>query len=560
MQASGLLAALATILIPILSASLLFVGVQANSPQEQKQHQQEQEQFCSLNNQEKPPPSPPLPSEACFRAAVFEHYRKNLTDIRELVADSLAVYAKVAKLSSQNGANIVVFPEDGIFMGSKEQVLPVLTEIPDPSKLTSLNNNPCVQRKLYESSEILTNLSCIARENNLYVVANFGTKQTCPPGELVGDQICPQIGQFTLNTDVVLDPRGNFIKRYRKFNLFIEIFDKSPELETTYFDTPFGRFGVFTCFDMMFKRPAVDLVERLHIDTAIFPTWWFDELPLLSAIQFQEGWSWTNRVNLLASNIHRLNVGSAGSGIYSGLQSVYTSAAATKPRLVIASLPSTTKFISGGQNCSQQFEPLILDVETNEPALDDYTYKHYSLLASDSIYKLTEKQVTKKTICSGQVCCTIGYKIRETTNSSNSGESASFAQRLILIARDARRPGHFNWYEQVCALATLERPIEMKKLDQVRYSKEALVDFEQLSLRGTFNSKYVYPITAHNVSQLIARDKREFNCDQLGRKQDNLISCKLNYIRSEKEANKQGVYSFGMYGRLYDKDKMPDGW
>jgi predicted amidohydrolase len=72
--------------------------------------------------------------------------------------------------------------------------------------------------------------------------------------------------------------------RYRKYNLFGETgFSKTPEPELSVFDTDFGvKFGMFTCFDIQFEKPALSLVKELGITDIVFPTAWFSELPFLT--------------------------------------------------------------------------------------------------------------------------------------------------------------------------------------------------------------------------------------------------------------------------------------
>lgn len=71
--------------------------------------------------------------------------------------------------------------------------------------------------------------------------------------------------------------------RYRKYNLFGERdLDKPDEPEEVVIETDFGvRFGIFTCFDVLFKRPAQDLLRK-NVDGVIFPTMWHSELPFLT--------------------------------------------------------------------------------------------------------------------------------------------------------------------------------------------------------------------------------------------------------------------------------------
>jgi predicted amidohydrolase len=72
--------------------------------------------------------------------------------------------------------------------------------------------------------------------------------------------------------------------RYRKFHLFGEPgFSTTQEPEFSTFDTDFGvKFGMFTCFDILFEEPAVSLVKVLGVTDVVFPTAWFPELLFLS--------------------------------------------------------------------------------------------------------------------------------------------------------------------------------------------------------------------------------------------------------------------------------------
>lgn len=51
--------------------------------------------------------------------------------------------------------------------------------------------------------------------------------------------------------------------RYHKHNLCEEPQFDIPEVEVVTFETPFGRFGLFTCFDILFHDPAILLVENV---------------------------------------------------------------------------------------------------------------------------------------------------------------------------------------------------------------------------------------------------------------------------------------------------------
>lgn len=490
-----------------------------------------------------------------FRAATFEHYRIDLPTVEASVDENLEVFGRVAKIAADKGAQIIVFPEDGLFDGSMWRIAPVLEQIPDPDELNPLNDNPCIQSDFFPQNKILVQLSCIARENQLYLVANYGTKQACKPATKLGNnQTCPESGQFAYNTNVVFDNQGKFIKRYRKWNLFVETFDRANQIETVWFDSPFGRFGLFTCFDMMFRKPAIELVERYRVDTILFPTWWYDELPLLSATQFQDGWSLLNNVNLIASNIHLKNMGSVGSGIYSSSgEFISTGPNDNQPKLLIANLPkyrpTASKNITNHQCAPIEFEPKNIIIESKLPVLE-YKHSNYKLLPSDTV-KVLQKGVnsTKQTECNNEVCCTIDYEIDEWFPADNAGAS------LVLIIRDSLRIGTFKWYEQVCALATLDiNTMNLAKPKDIRYLEQPLASFKKLKLTSVFNTRHVYPVASNIHGQLVRRADREFNCDEMNAYLDNrMFECKFQ-LKQDNRAMK--ILSFGMYGRPYERDQI----
>lgn len=480
--------------------------------------------------------------DRCYRAAVYEHSRIDKEECAEGAKLNLDVFANVTGLASSNGARIIVMPEDGIFIGSYEYIAPCLEEIPDPDSLDESNDNPCNQPQFYASLPILTRLSCIAKKNNIYIVANYGTKQTCQPDAKVGEKVCPERGFFKLNTNVVVDPSGRFIKRYRKYNPFIEVFDKAPDLEETYFDTPHGRFGVITCFDMIFQHPALDLVEKHHVDTVLFPTWWYDELPMLSAIQYQDAWSWMTKVNLLAANILKPDLGSTGSGIYSASKLLTIGPDHGKSKLLLANLPIHPRDNRMSAACEACFQPKLVDLDP-EPT-SAYRYKNYTLKTTDRVMALSYPNNTIEICTDGNsFCCEVSYEM------DMDGFDGEVVKRVVMIVRNGRRPGRFNWYEQACALATIDNA-DFLDLQEIRYSKSPVVRFKQLAIKARFATKYVFPFGAHDVSNLIPRNQRNYSCEEATDDLDKTYNCQ-HYYTHQSPAQ---IYSFGMYGRIYDDD------
>uniref|UniRef100_A0A6G1SN41 Pantetheinase n=1 Tax=Aceria tosichella TaxID=561515 RepID=A0A6G1SN41_9ACAR len=511
----------------------------------------------------------PSPKYNCLRVAVVEYSRIDGADCKKITQANLDAYEEIVRIAQKNGAKMILFPEDGILMGTARGIAPCLEEIPDPDKLTE-DFNPCLQpNRFNQPFPILNKLSCLARDHGLYLIANYGTKEKktrnasqngiddAPEEDSSKDEY------LMLNTDVIFDPTGTLIRRYRKWNPFTEteIFAKAPKLEHVYFDTDYGRFGVFTCFDMIFKEPAVELVERFHIDTALFPTWWFDELPLLTAVQIQDGWSATNQVNLLGSNILKPSRGSLGSSIFSVNNSVYVAPEqyknndqVRKTKILLGTIQTRHK----GHVCEGGFDPKIVEIDTNIN-YDKYKNKNYKLHATDVVQVLDEKDEDTKTACSDQVCCTVQFKLDQ------SNVKGSMEGKLVLFVRDGPRPGFYQWYEQVCAIATLKEPYKpsdniKESLKNLEFDGDAAVSFERLSIRATFNTRYVYPSCAHNLSKLVNRDQRKFICNQSTKTTTNddelepRFDCELEYFVDKTNSESNKIYSFGLYGRVYEKD------
>lgn len=75
--------------------------------------------------------------------------------------------------------------------------------------------------------------------------------------------------------------------RYRKYNRYGDSDKSKSPLEYSIFTTYFGvTFGVFICFDMNFKEPAVTLAREKNITHFVFSNAWISELPFLTGKHF----------------------------------------------------------------------------------------------------------------------------------------------------------------------------------------------------------------------------------------------------------------------------------
>ncbi|EDW52975.1 GM12590 [Drosophila sechellia] len=204
------------------------------------------------------------------------------------LSDNLAGYLEIIHSQNATSTDIIVFPESTLNSAGST------TFVPNPEDQI----NPCLSdpnATYYE--EFLVTLSCAARNASKYIVINLTEKQKC---EDVPEDTrpCASNGLNVFNTNVVFDRQGVVVSRYRK--------------------TDFGvTFGHFICFDILFYTPAYQLVDQ-GVTDFVYPAMWFSQLPFLTAVQIQLGWSYANNVKLLAAGASDPIVGNSGSGIYHG--------------------------------------------------------------------------------------------------------------------------------------------------------------------------------------------------------------------------------------------------
>uniref|UniRef100_A0A7M4FU94 Vascular non-inflammatory molecule 2-like n=1 Tax=Crocodylus porosus TaxID=8502 RepID=A0A7M4FU94_CROPO len=162
-----------------------------------------------------------------YTAAVYEH-AVILPDVTDkpvpldealiLMNRNIDVLEVAIKEAAQQGAHIIVTPEDGIYGWNftREALYPYLEDIPDPQ----VNWIPCTNPQRFAPAPVQERLSCLARNNSIYVVANMGDKKPCN----CSDPKCPRDGYYQYNTNVVFDSQGKLVARYHKvMNAFITI-------------------------------------------------------------------------------------------------------------------------------------------------------------------------------------------------------------------------------------------------------------------------------------------------------------------------------------------------
>ncbi|XP_053520904.1 vascular non-inflammatory molecule 3-like [Artibeus jamaicensis] len=464
-----------------------------------------------------------------FIAAVYEHAvilpNKTETPVSKeeallLMNKNMDVLEKAVKLAARQGAHIIVTPEDGVYgwVFTRETIYPYLEDIPHPE----VNWIPCKEPQRFGYAPVQERLSCLAKHNSIYVVANIGDKKPCNASDLQ----CPPDGRYQYNTNVVFDSEGRLVARYHKYNLYAPEtqFDFPKDLELVTFGTPFGKFGIFTCFDIFSYDPAVVLVEKLQVDSVLFPTAWGNLLPLLSAVPFHSAWARAMGVNLLAANAHNTTNHMTGSGIYSPeAVNVYHYDMETESgQLMLSELKSRPR--------NEPTYPAPVDWGAYAKGIRPFSSEQSDFSGMFYFDRFTFTELKRSagnyTVCQKDLCCHLTYKMSE----KRTDES------YALGAFDGLHTVEGQYYLQICAL------VKCQTTDLSTCGKpigSAFTKFEEFSLSGTFGTSYVFPQLTLSGSQL--GPERYYEISRDGR------------LKS-RSGPPVPVLAMALYGRVFEKD------
>ncbi|GFO33584.1 pantetheinase [Plakobranchus ocellatus] len=427
---------------------------------------------------------------AKFRAAVYAHAAfipRDETPVSrsqalENMEINLKVFREQAAQAHKQNVQILVFPEDGIYgmRFNRETIYPYLEYMPDPSIETWI---PCKDPKRYNGTEVQRSLSCMALENGLYIVANIGDKQPCDPHT---DPKCPGDGRYQYNTNVAYGPDGTFLAKYHKYNLFFEDQFDTPEASYVYFDTPFGRFGLITCFDVLFKEPAIPLVEDYNVTNIVFPTAWMDALPLLPGIGFHSSFARTHHVNFLSANIHLPSFRFDGTGLYApdGAIGFHYGRGdeGLSPELVVGEMEVLGEAETRAAVAS--LHAVAARSDLSEIRIDDYSAPFQSGLFGDMYtFRTLDEPASKIGTCQGRLCCELEYAIQADTFSDN--------ELFAIGAFDGLHVLEGTYYMQNCALVKCAEAMNKSSCGSLVFNSSTV--FTKIALRGQFQTPYVYP-------------------------------------------------------------------
>ena len=374
-----------------------------------------------------------------------------------------------------------MFPEDGLmaFGMSRDAIQPYLQQV----SVNNTGSNPCLDGLQTDRQFILYRLSCMARDNGMYVVANFGTIEECND-----TRHCPPDGRFQYNTNVVFDSNGSIVSVYHKWSLFYEdAFDFPVAPEYAVFTTPFGTFASIVCFDILFKEPAVDLVQVHNVTNILMPTAWRSILPEMSGIGYHESWAVRMGVNLMTSELHVPAAGFAGSGIFSGADGALAYSnryeILSGAELLVASLPSSPA------RCHRS----LLDVpSTNASGSDDTATFQSEMEGNQMTFTLLRNDEDSLYLTSTNVSCHLRYRF------DLHNQSDMFAFGIF----EGLHVSSFNSSIQVCALV---RCADSRDTNSCGAStRQTQSTFALLEMQGSFSTDYIFPSVLGDRGDLVS--------------------------------------------------------
>ncbi|XP_033748547.1 pantetheinase-like [Pecten maximus] len=485
-----------------------------------------------------------------FKAAVYEH-AVILSDVRHENASvsrttalqhmmkNLNIYRDQVETAAQQGVDIIVFPEDGIYgMGFTRKALTAYLEyIPDPKNESW---SACSEPNRYPDTHVQHFLSCLAKNNSMFVVANFGDKQPCSKSL---HPSCPSDGHFQFNTDIVYNPNGTLIAKYHKQNLFFEYqFDFPSTTEVVTFNTPFGLFGMFTCFDIIFHDPTIDLIN-LGVRNIVFPTAWMDAPPLLGAVQFHSAFARGMGLNFLSANINWPLMRFHGSGIYTpdGVLTYYYNDRQRRGQLLIADVPvirSLTPALTtrtDGSPVVQWDQPPTVRLPSQLYGDAVLTKDHDNSTFSSFVFHdlftfkfLDDVSAGTLSICNNALCCFLEY------------ERGVVGDDVYAFgAFDGLHTYQGTYYIQVCTLLRCSGPT---KSSCGKPPTEAKTHFRKIIVSGNFSSPYVFPeVVTYQNRSLAAPLQHTWTFTQ------SVLSLDTRVM--------DPVVSAGLFGRVYTKSE-----
>ncbi|GFS32492.1 biotinidase [Nephila pilipes] len=487
-------------------------------------------------------------TDTYFTAAAFEFVQtENCTmdpeEAKQVVKRNLDIYNQATKIAKSKGADIIDFPEYGIFPECNRAQTPFFCEvIPDPLEG---KYNPCVDQQQFADRPQLVTLSCMARNNSMVVHANMGDIYQCE-----GEPDCPPDGHMQFNTNVAFDRDGTLLVRYRKEHLWLEWAMNLPKFkQNPVFKTDFGTFLSYVCYDLFLGR-IIEVETEDKVDGVVFSTYWENTMPLEMTVGYFQSWVMGTNLTLIAAGIQHPGQKSLGSGIFHGPYGAlaYTFNPDAISKLVVARVPrrgyaltepesSITAVMQNGTTYDFMSDGDDVEIEGSENILPPWQTQlddryHVINMENYTLIKITEPSARLEG-CNNGMCCMLDY----------SAENITQNYYMAIFNGTQRTFQSLYWAEEDCMLVRCD-PADGREC--AAYPLRAEVVFHHVYLRANFSTPYIYPSVIGDRFRLVSRRQWEYS---KALEPDGYNSV-INFNSNEG----QKLIVVGFKGRCYDRD------
>lgn len=409
-------------------------------------------------------------------------------------------------------------------------------------------------------------ISCAAKDNSIYVVANLHEMVNCTSSKELFNKNCSKDNYLFYNTNVVFNRTGVIISKYRKYNLFSEPgINVTSVAENATFITDFNvKFGHIICFDIYFKTPALNLIRNYNVTDFIHPSRWFSEIPYLTTIQTQSSWSYANDVNLLSSGYNMPKTTNRGSGIYAGnkgkLVTLWTENMTNS--ILIAKIP---KFINGRRS--------IIESDNNYPIIYSFTHEEVptfikknlstpdTILFQDNFKPYNTKLLPHNNgrtlisleLCDRGLCCNFIIDRKFEILESVTSDFVYYRHRIAVFNGVRSFAGSVTAGIQICSIISCTN--DTLSSCGLRFTNDQIVKstlFNGISISGYFSNRY--PDTIQMPNSLISGIMLPLNSEDFVFKIKNFNDSSLNNIEYNLTRPVNDLISFSIYGRDFSKD------
>lgn len=490
-------------------------------------------------------------SIALTQQAVIDNgnfYTAGVVEFRHTPDDwsaNLEGYLQIIYSENASSTDIIVFPEATL------NSIDTASFVPAPEK----NISPCLtdpESKLY--AEYLVKLSCAARNVSKYVVINLSERQLCSDTP-EDTRPCASNGYNVFNTNVVFDRNGTVISRYRKIHLYGEPRNSTYLPEIAFFETDFNvTFGHIICFDILFYQPGQELILDMGIRNFVFPSMWFSQLPFLTAVQVQQGWAYSNNVNLLAAGSSRPEVGSSGTGIYHGRDGTILSTMQLvegERRIYVAKVPKYEENIRiNPKSLGKQLKKIHIPPNTEQFKMKRDDVERYETVSLEFLMDQAGESSVNREVCHGQICCQ--FQLQWRILSPELASNISY-YHYRLAAYDGWRNEQKvdeNYLRNCGIFACTGSKIEDcgKLVDGL----QPRVAFTRLQIEATYPKSQEFLFTPNSVmDNLLPLEPKQFEWSMEELKDRNQLKVRFAMAKS---LELQNLLTFAIYGNYFDDE------